>query len=675
MFHQNPLQPLSGSKNIVESYKKVLALGIQRIHVLLQTLEEKPREIGIPETSSELLFLSGFLGLQKVTNLMFWFQDFYQNNPDEKKIAFFQSELWVRWIKTVKEILDTVEIPDSYGEFVKPSGVVLRPLFSQETPVLELLEGLTLWHPVHAIRRFIYKLPMAVVSEYSYTLRVPTRYLETHAHEDVYLTLIYVDLTKQEINWLELAPLFLRLTQDQWILYQGALEIPYIDLHRKNEILPYYFLLKSQDPPKSTLKSWNLKGQILLRLKEPGVPLAHWTKEEIIEEDSTLFFYENNSSSAQLVNQELGDEPSTEEIPDSIEDAKKGTEPLIENLVETDEGGEFIAPTYELEDAGEFIAPTHESDDGDEFVAPAFEETLDDNTFSSDHVPSKTFRKPILISHELSVLPFTLKDLDSPDFAPPLGLENVVIATLSHGKKETAPIKNIDFEDDEIVVGDGLEHSFIEHDQKLPRPRTALTLVAFLLLLGFCASIWAGFSLYNMYKEQRFETLRTLVGQMAKTLEMRLEYLKRKLPELLTNSEDSSFSIPPEIFRWGKYFKEGVKSQPLPLPIDFQLQWNSSPKLLSHLGQSILWLPISEKANDDEKGSFYLLNTSILLSSVLPPQYIPRVKLLNPEDLVELKVNQGAFATHPLSLGSITLLLMDNESLWPWEVFFQFFSK
>ena len=249
------------------SYSLLLTQGIQELLEISQAL--KTQGINLPRVR-RLKYLAGFLGIQKLSDLGFWLEDWQEAGGD--KVSPMDDETKNHFFSLIQAVLSEVESPEVFGEFVNSQGIVQRPLYKNEIPVHQLFNKLRLIHPIEFKKRNIFRLPLTTGEAFPYNLRLPARFLE-RADLDAFLALIYVDLGKSpKREWREYADIFQSLSSKGVILYQGAMDVSYDFIKSKKPLLPYYLLYSSEVSPQEFLARHGLSGYIMSVLKKPGEP-------------------------------------------------------------------------------------------------------------------------------------------------------------------------------------------------------------------------------------------------------------------------------------------------------------------------------------------------------------------------------------------------------------------
>lgn|GEM_PF-882294 len=238
---------------------KTYRLSVEEAKTFLQ---KKIQELigQIPtEVISDILYTSSIFGLQRVTDISYWLKDF----KTTAGASVLDPALLEELRSTLLGILDSWEIPRGYGEFVKSKNVAMRPLFSSDVPIRPLVEKLHSVVKPNWNNRISFKLPVSISTSFPYALRVPTRFI-SHADEENSLSLVYIDWNHQKtLSWVEAGKILKRWEAQGILLYHGALEIPANQFLSRNDLLPYYALLRLPTSGEQFLREEGLLGHAL----------------------------------------------------------------------------------------------------------------------------------------------------------------------------------------------------------------------------------------------------------------------------------------------------------------------------------------------------------------------------------------------------------------------------
>jgi hypothetical protein len=222
---------------------------------------------------NRIKFISAFYGIQKLTDLSHWAVRYLDFLLEQQHLTEFPPELFEKILDRSIYLIENLDLPKSYGEFIKPTGVTVRPLFKKRVETMDLQNELAKQYPLSMAKKSIYRLPVVLGKGYPYSLRVPSRFINKRDRDDTYLSLVYCDLFRLNNGWEEWLNFFNEATDKGMILFQGSLELPVEKFQRQSDILPYYFLLQSLEPPRRFLRGKGMAARVIKVLQGPGSDL------------------------------------------------------------------------------------------------------------------------------------------------------------------------------------------------------------------------------------------------------------------------------------------------------------------------------------------------------------------------------------------------------------------
>lgn len=534
---------------MAKTYAQLLKQGIDELLEITSTL----KDLGPNVTKvRRLKYIAGFLGLQKLSDLGFWLEDWL--DASGPKLSPMGDETRSLFCNLMTEVLTSVEPPREFGEFINADSIALRPLFRKEIPVHQLFSQLKDIHPIQFHKRNIFKLPISVQEAYPYSLRLPARFLEK-ADLDSYLTLLYVDLGRSgREDWRSYADVLGRLVREGVILYQGAMEVSWDFLRSRKPLLPYYLLYSGEEDPREFLVRWGLSGHVMRMLKRPGEP---WSSQgQTLEGGESDFWDIYDLESGDLrrpKNQATGEGllaaalKVKSQMPEF--DPKPASPPVPVEPVDSQ-------PTDPLPE--EFFFELKEGD-SDLPSEPLPEQP-------SAPIEKKT--PPVVLQGEpLTEIPFTLEDLGNPDFSWPVGLDSLPKEVLqptrksSPGEKaeesgppwpagpmETAPEESSWMPEFRAPSWEDHADELSESEEILRTTKTnplvkMLLVLIFVSLGGFCGYLgWslqtrAGIQAYTRGQESAFlygQLLERMLDQGLRTADLFIPSVEGMAPESVT---------------------------------------------------------------------------------------------------------------------------------------------
>jgi hypothetical protein len=294
---------------------------------------------------NRIKFISAFFGIQNLTDITHWAVRYLDFLMEQQHFSDFPPELFQKILDRSSYLMENLDLPKSYGEFIKPTGVTVRPLFKKHIETMDLQSELAKKYPLSMAKKSIYRLPVVLGKGYPYSLRVPSRFINKRDREDTYLSLIYSDLFRLKDGWEEWLAFFNESTEKGMILFQGSLELPIEKFQRQSDILPYYFLLQTLEPPRRFLKGKSMAARVIKVLQGPGSELLVDGDWEEGGEWETPIDIDGPSVNAPGMEKEL--EP--------LENSSQSSEPALTPSTETAAQAMPDEKVQDLEEADEII--------------------------------------------------------------------------------------------------------------------------------------------------------------------------------------------------------------------------------------------------------------------------------------------------------------------------------